>query len=680
MRLTPLCAPSLVFGSMLLLASNTLMGAIGSAFTYQGRLTDGGDAANGTYDLRFSLYDAAAGGGQVGLAVTNTSMAVSNGTFTVLLDFGASAFDGAARWLEVAVRQGTNDFTVTSPRQPVTPTPYAITATALAGPLPESQLPSGVARLSDHQTFTGSNTFSGVVTAGNPANEFAGRFQGDGSGLTNLDSSLARLPEDQIFTGSNTFSGVVTAGNPANDFAGRFHGDASGLTNLDTSAVAAATNDLNTALSARIVAATNAGWIASTNLVVAATNDLNAGVSAQIVAATNAPWIASTSSLVVATNDLNTALSARITGSTNDLLTTSNSYHGRFIGNGAWLTNLVTTKIVGGSGIGITTNDNGQMSESITITYTGAGGSATNAVSSIWTNGQPVAPLATNLNLIPGANVTLAASNYNYGRVDITIHSNPQTNDLNTALVAKITASTNDLGAVLSAQIVAATNAPWIASTNLVLAATNALNTALSAKVVAATNAPWIASTNLVATATNALNTALSARIVAATNAPWIASTNLVATATNDLNAVLSAKVVTATNALWVASTNWVVAQGYAATNGLTRKMISYPAPSDGTNYVVDFGTEVVQVLATNHITLVQSTNRPGPGWYGECVWYIQGGAAEWTLRVNPNWNGVGTLAASTPYVITSNKLTMVAFSARGSNETNVTYAIGRQE
>jgi hypothetical protein len=61
-------------------------------------------------------------------------------------------------------------------------------------------------------------------------------------------------------------------------------------------------------------------------------------------------------------------------------------------------------------------------------------------------------------------------------------------------------------------------------------------------------------------------------------------------------------------------------------------------------------------------------------------VWYIQGGATNWTLRVNTNWIGVGTLAASSPYVVASNKLVIVAFSARGSSETNVTYAISRQE
>ena len=44
----------------------------GTAFTYQGRLTDGGQPAHGAYDLRFGLYTAQAGGNQVGGMVTNS--------------------------------------------------------------------------------------------------------------------------------------------------------------------------------------------------------------------------------------------------------------------------------------------------------------------------------------------------------------------------------------------------------------------------------------------------------------------------------------------------------------------------------------------------------------------------------------------------------------------------------
>jgi hypothetical protein len=141
-----------------------------------------------------------------------------------------------------------------------------------------------------------------------------------------------------------------------------------------------------------------------------------------------------------------------------------------------------------------------------------------------------------------------------------------------------------------------------------------------------------------------------------------------------------AAPVTAATNALWNTTTNWVLAQGYQVTNGLTRKPIATVTPSDGTNFIVDFGKEVVQLAATNHINLFQSTNRPGAGYYGECVWYIQGGTTNWTLRVNTNWIGIGSLAANTPYMIVSNRLTILALSARSNSETNVSYAIARQE
>jgi hypothetical protein len=39
--------------------------ALGTTFTYQGRLADTGSAANGVYDLRFALYDALSGGAQM---------------------------------------------------------------------------------------------------------------------------------------------------------------------------------------------------------------------------------------------------------------------------------------------------------------------------------------------------------------------------------------------------------------------------------------------------------------------------------------------------------------------------------------------------------------------------------------------------------------------------------------
>lgn len=103
---------------------------LGTAFTYQGRLTDGGSGASGQYDFRFTLYDLDAGGSQeVGNILTKEDVSVNNGLFTVSLDFG-NVFNGTAVWLEVAVRSGNSagTYIVLGPRQALTATPYALYA------------------------------------------------------------------------------------------------------------------------------------------------------------------------------------------------------------------------------------------------------------------------------------------------------------------------------------------------------------------------------------------------------------------------------------------------------------------------------------------------------------------------------------------------------------------------
>jgi len=104
--------------------------AAGTGFTYQGRLTDGGSPTTGTYDLRFILYNALVGGSQIGRTLSRNNVTVADGFFTVELDYGAGAFVGAARWLEISVRRGseTGDYTVLSPRQPISSVPYAVYA------------------------------------------------------------------------------------------------------------------------------------------------------------------------------------------------------------------------------------------------------------------------------------------------------------------------------------------------------------------------------------------------------------------------------------------------------------------------------------------------------------------------------------------------------------------------
>ena len=110
-----------------------------TAFTYQGRLIDANDAADGLYDFQFKLYDDpnVIVGRQVGGTIDINELDVIDGYFTAVLDFGAGVFAGDGRWLEIAVRPGEfedpNEYNLLSPRQQITPAPYAIDANTLSG-------------------------------------------------------------------------------------------------------------------------------------------------------------------------------------------------------------------------------------------------------------------------------------------------------------------------------------------------------------------------------------------------------------------------------------------------------------------------------------------------------------------------------------------------------------------
>jgi hypothetical protein len=101
---------------------------VSTAFTYQGKLVDGGSPANGSYDFLFSPFDDASGGVQVADSQIREDVAVVDGYFTVTLDFGTGLFEGDARWLEVDVRPGasTGSHTTLSPRTLLTGVPYAL--------------------------------------------------------------------------------------------------------------------------------------------------------------------------------------------------------------------------------------------------------------------------------------------------------------------------------------------------------------------------------------------------------------------------------------------------------------------------------------------------------------------------------------------------------------------------
>jgi hypothetical protein len=101
----------------------------GTAFTYQGQLSQTGMPTSGNVDMVFDLFDAATGGNAIGpsLAFTTANgnpIFVQAGVFDATLDFGSLAFNGITtdqRFLRITVN-GTS----LAPRTPIQNAPYAL--------------------------------------------------------------------------------------------------------------------------------------------------------------------------------------------------------------------------------------------------------------------------------------------------------------------------------------------------------------------------------------------------------------------------------------------------------------------------------------------------------------------------------------------------------------------------
>jgi hypothetical protein len=157
--------PLICWTTLALLATSAAYAIpLGTGFTYQGQLNQSGSPVSGTAHLRFSLWDEAGsgvppvGGNQIGASQLLANVPVTGGLFTVQLNgggqFGPSAFNGDARWLQIEVCAdpgcgGTP--TVLSPRQPLTGTPYSLGPWQMIG---------------NHLSFSGANV--GIGTAYTP--------------------------------------------------------------------------------------------------------------------------------------------------------------------------------------------------------------------------------------------------------------------------------------------------------------------------------------------------------------------------------------------------------------------------------------------------------------------------------------------------------------------------------
>ncbi len=125
----------------------------GTAITYQGRLNDVASSATGLYDFMFLVYADTNASVPLVSGYPVAAVPVSNGLFTATIDFGAGVFDGSERWLRISVRSnGVVEYTVLSPRQKITATPYAVmagTAAVVTTPPGMAFIPAGAFTMGD---------------------------------------------------------------------------------------------------------------------------------------------------------------------------------------------------------------------------------------------------------------------------------------------------------------------------------------------------------------------------------------------------------------------------------------------------------------------------------------------------------------------------------------------------
>lgn len=159
--------PFLSILGLALLSGTAGAQTLGSAFTYQGQLTDANAPANGLFDLQLCLYDVASGASPLLCAADFDDVPVESGVFTLAVDFGSAPFVGQQRFLELRVRPGasTGAYTTLAPRQLLRAAPEALRAN-VASAAPWSGLTGVPAGFADGIDNVGSGVSSVGTGAG----------------------------------------------------------------------------------------------------------------------------------------------------------------------------------------------------------------------------------------------------------------------------------------------------------------------------------------------------------------------------------------------------------------------------------------------------------------------------------------------------------------------------------
>ena len=217
---------------------------IGADFTYQGQLEQNGSLATGRCDFRFLLFDTIGsgvpptGGTQIGTTVAADNVQVSDGLFTLRLDFGAAAFStGDDRFLQVAVRcpAGSGAYQTLTSRQPLTAAPYALFATAVAdGAVSSAKLAPGAVTTSQlaPNAVTAAQIADGTVASGDLANGAVGTAKiGDGAVTT------AKIGDGQV-TAAKIVAPLRLTSAAANTNIGALDGTSTGSNGVGVSGTA----------------------------------------------------------------------------------------------------------------------------------------------------------------------------------------------------------------------------------------------------------------------------------------------------------------------------------------------------------------------------------------------------------------------------------------------------------
>lgn len=197
-----------------LAAAPVLAQPLGTAFTYQGQLTQADVPATGLYDLQVCLFDAPTNPTPLACAPDFADVPVEAGVFTIALDFGPAAFVGQQRFLELRVRPGasTGAYTSLAPRQPIRAAPESLRAN-VASAAPWSGLsgvPTGFADGIDNDSggsvtsiTAGTGLSGGTITGSGTlaiANGGVGSAQIADGGVTTVDIAADSIGSAQIAT------------------------------------------------------------------------------------------------------------------------------------------------------------------------------------------------------------------------------------------------------------------------------------------------------------------------------------------------------------------------------------------------------------------------------------------------------------------------------------------------